>query len=122
MRLVEYSSDDGVMAFRYITEPESLDGGPKPTIILLHGGTQSRDEWGYDSLAQFLASRGYFVLQSNYRGLGGFGSDWRGDGADREWKRVVKDLEFDARYLVEKKIADPDRICAVGWGMGAMPR
>ena len=118
MRFVEYPSDDGVVVSGYVTASKGSEGIRRPTIILPHGGHKSRDEWGYDFLAQFLAARGYVVLQSNYRGSAGFGADWKGDGVYRDWKQVVKDLEFGARYLIEKGVADPDRICSLGWNYG----
>jgi len=87
-------------------------------VILPHGGPESRDNWGFDWIAQFLAAKGYAVLQSNYRGSGGYGSDWTGEGGFRAWRAAIDDLTDGARYLVDQGIADPARICVVGWSYG----
>jgi dipeptidyl aminopeptidase/acylaminoacyl peptidase len=114
-----YKSDDGVEIPSYLTLPPDSDGEkPLPTIVLPHGGPKSRDSWGFDWLAQFFVSQGYAVLQSNYRGSGGYGDEWTGDGAFREWKRAMTDIEYGLRHLVEQGLSDPDRICAVGWSYG----
>ena len=72
-----------------LTLPAEGVSGPLPTILMPHGGPFARDEWGFDFLAQFLASQGYAVLQSNYRGSSGFGDEWEGDGAYKGWKRAI---------------------------------
>lgn len=118
MKPVSYPSDDGREIPGYLTMASDGKKAARPGIILPHGGPFARDDWGYDFLAQFLASRGYAVLQANYRGSDGYGVEWMGEGAFREWKRVVTDLEYGARYLVEQGIVDPERICAVGWSYG----
>ncbi len=109
MTPMTYAAEDGTPIPASLTLPAGRPERPVPTVILPHGGPQSRDEWGFDWLAQFLAHRGYAVLQSNFRGSGGYGSDWAGEGGFREWRRAVSDLEFGARAVVEKGIADPDR-------------
>ena len=118
MTPMTYAAEDGTPIPAYLTLPASRPEGPVPTVILPHGGPQSRDEWGFDWLAQFLAHRGYAVLQSNFRGSGGYGSEWAGEGGFREWRRAISDLEFSARAVVEKGIADPERMCIVGWSYG----
>jgi len=115
---IEYPSDDGVIVPGYMTIPADRATGPRPTILMPHGGPYSRDEWGFDWLAQFLANRGYIVLQSNYRGSAGYGDEWAGDGAFKGWKRAMVDLEYGLRHLVAEGITDPTRVCAVGWSYG----
>ena len=115
---VSFPSDDGRQIPGYLTRLGNAGSGPRPAIILPHGGPSARDEWGYDWFVQFFASRGYAVLQANYRGSTGYGAEWEGQGAFRDWKRAMTDIEYGARYLVEQGIADPDRICAVGWSFG----
>ena len=118
MKPISYPSDDGREIPGYLTMTADGKKGPRPGIILPHGGPAARDDWGYDFLAQYLAAQGYAVLQPNYRGSWGYGVEWMGEGAFRDWKRVVTDIEYGARYLVEQGIVDPDRICAVGWSYG----
>ena len=90
----------------------------RPAIVLPHGGPSSRDEWGFDWLAQFLASQGYAVIQPNYRGSSGYGDDFMGDNAFRDWKTAMSDIRDSAKYLVDKGIADPKRMAIVGWSYG----
>jgi dipeptidyl aminopeptidase/acylaminoacyl peptidase len=118
MSPMSYPADDGTMIPAYLTLPVSGGKAPGPAVILPHGGPESRDDWGFDWLAQFLAHRGYAVLQSNFRGSGGYGMEWVGEGGFREWARAISDLEAGARALVEKGIANPDRLCIAGWNYG----
>jgi dipeptidyl aminopeptidase/acylaminoacyl peptidase len=87
-------------------------------VIFPHGGPESRDYWGFNWLAQFMAAKGFAVLQSNYRGSTGYGEGWAGESGYRAWRTAVNDLTDGAAYLVSQGIADPARICAVGWSYG----
>ena len=118
MRPIRYAADDGVQIPAYLTVPVDRGKGPFPAIVLPHGGPSARDYWAYDFLVQYLAASGYAVLQSNYRGSDGFGRAWRGDGGFRAWRRAVGDITAGADYLVHEGIADPKRVCAVGWSYG----
>ena len=69
-------------------------------------------------LAQFFAAHGYAVLQSNYRGSDGYGKAWLGDGAFHNWRTAISDITDGTHYLIDQGIADPDRICVVGWSFG----
>jgi dipeptidyl aminopeptidase/acylaminoacyl peptidase len=118
MQPIRYPARDGVLIPGYLTLPPERPEGPLPTVILPHGGPESRDYWQFDWIAQYLAAKGYAVLQSNYRGSGGYGSDWAGEGGFRAWRTAIGDLTDGAQYLVDQKIADPARICVVGWSYG----
>ncbi|HUO68675.1 MAG TPA: S9 family peptidase [Gammaproteobacteria bacterium] len=118
MRPIRYPAEDGVQIPAYLTVPVDGGKGPFPTIVLPHGGPSARDYWEYDFLVQYLVASGYAVLQSNYRGSEGFGRAWRGDGGFRAWRRAVGDITAGADYLVREGIADPKRVCAVGWSYG----
>jgi dipeptidyl aminopeptidase/acylaminoacyl peptidase len=118
MKAIRYPARDGTEIPGYLTLPEEAKEGPYPTVILPHGGPASRDYWGYDWLVQFFAAKGYAVLQSNYRGSGGYGTDWAGEGGFRAWRTAVNDLTDGAKYLVEQGVVDPARICVVGWSYG----
>jgi dipeptidyl aminopeptidase/acylaminoacyl peptidase len=87
-------------------------------VIFPHGGPTSRDYWEFDWIAQFLAAKGYAVLQSNYRGSAGYGIDWAGEGGFRAWRTAIDDLADGAQYLVEQGVGDLARICVVGWSYG----
>jgi dipeptidyl aminopeptidase/acylaminoacyl peptidase len=114
---VQYQAKDGTQIPAYLTLPAERTGRV-PAVILPHGGPSSRDYWTYDFLAQFLAASGYAVLQSNYRGSGGYGGEWIGEGGFREWRKAVSDITDGVDYLVTEGIADRERICAVGWSYG----
>ena len=73
---VAYPAADGTMVPAYLTLPPGKTAKGLPAVVLPHGGPSSRDEWGFDWLAQFLAARGYAVIQPNYRGSSGFGDLW----------------------------------------------
>ncbi len=89
-----------------------------PLIVLPHGGPISRDTLGYDFLRQFLVSRGYAVLQMNFRGSGSLGTAWF-DAADQDWGGLTYDDVVDgARWAIKEGIADPGRVAIVGWSFG----
>ncbi|MCH7644180.1 MAG: S9 family peptidase [Myxococcales bacterium] len=117
MKPIRYAARDGTEIPAYLTLPVGAKGA-LPTVILPHGGPESRDYWEFDWLAQFMAAKGFAVLQSNYRGSGGYGSDWAGEGGFRAWRTAINDLTDGAQYLVDEGIADAKRICVVGWSYG----
>ena len=120
MRPIRYPARDGTMIPAYLTLPaaRSADSGPFPTVVVPHGGPYSRDQWRFSNVVQFLASRGYAVMQSNYRGSFGYGKAWRGKGAFQEWERATADIEDGIRYLIESGVADSTRICSMGFHYG----
>jgi dipeptidyl aminopeptidase/acylaminoacyl peptidase len=115
---VSVPAADGVEIPAYLTLPPSGVTKDLPAIVLPHGGPSARDEWGFDWLAQFLAARGYAVIQPNYRGSAGYGEDWMGKNGFRNWKTAISDITASAHYLVDKGIADPKRLAIVGWSYG----
>jgi dienelactone hydrolase len=118
VRSVTYPADDGAPVPAYLTMPTGPVTGPPPAVVLPHDGPASRDYWRFDFLAQYLAAKGYVVLQSNYRGSAGYGDEWRGQGGFRDWRRAVGDIADGTEYLVREGLADADRICIAGWGYG----
>jgi dipeptidyl aminopeptidase/acylaminoacyl peptidase len=118
MRPYSYATEDGTQIPGYLTLPPGDAKAPRPTIVLPHGGPRARDVWGFDWLPQFFASQGYVVIQANYRGSGGYGEAWSGAGAYREWKRAITDIDHGIQSLIDSGIADPTRICVVGWSYG----
>ncbi|MCH8490140.1 MAG: prolyl oligopeptidase family serine peptidase [Oceanicaulis sp.] len=120
--LVHYSARDGLRIPGILTLPAgwSQSDGPLPTVILPHGGPWARDSVGWDGSGwpQFLASRGYAVLQPQYRGTTGFGRElWL--AGDNEWGLAMQDDKDDgAAWLVSEGIADPDRLAIFGYSYG----
>jgi dipeptidyl aminopeptidase/acylaminoacyl peptidase len=114
---IRYAARDGAEIPGYLTRSLQAQGA-SPAVILPHGGPESRDYGEFDWLAQFMAAKGYAVLQSNYRGSGGYGIDWSGEGGFRAWRTAISDLTDGAMHLVKSGIADPNRICVVGWSYG----
>jgi dipeptidyl aminopeptidase/acylaminoacyl peptidase len=112
-----YTSRDGVEIPAYLTLPEG--DGPFPAVILPHGGPVSRDYGGFSDLAHFMASRGYAVLQPNFRGGGGYGLHWEQSGFG-EWGRGIMqdDLTDGVAHLIDSGLADPDKVCIVGASYG----
>jgi dipeptidyl aminopeptidase/acylaminoacyl peptidase len=89
-----------------------------PAIVLPHGGPSARDYWGFDWLAQFLAARGYVVLQPEYRGSAGWGDAWLNENGFKNWRTSIGDITASAKWLAAQGIADPDREAIVGWSYG----
>lgn len=113
-----YKARDGVGIPAYLTVPE--DGPPKglPLILLPHGGPASRDDAGFDWLASFLASRGYAVMQPNFRGSSGYGVAWESAGRG-QWGGVMQnDLTDAVAALTRAGMIDPKRVCIVGASYG----
>lgn len=121
-RWVNYSARDGrqIPAILDLPAGWSADKGPLPTIIHPHGGPWSRDHLGWDGSGwvPFLTSRGYAVLRPQYRGSTGLGRDlWM--AGDSQWGLAMQDDKDDgAKWLVEQKIADPERIAIFGYSYG----
>lgn len=118
MEPVRIPARDGLELPGYLTLPPGLDPKGLPAVLYVHGGPWARDRWGFDGTAQFLANRGYAVLQVNFRGSTGYGrAFW--ESSFKEWGRAMQDdLTDSARWLVEQGIADPDRIAIYGGSYG----
>jgi dipeptidyl aminopeptidase/acylaminoacyl peptidase len=115
---ISYSAADGTVVPAYLTLPPGKDAKNLPAIVMPHGGPSARDEWGFDWLPQFLAARGYAVIQPQYRGSGGFGDAWMAQNGFKGWRTSIGDISAAARYLAKQGIADPSRIAIVGWSYG----
>jgi dipeptidyl aminopeptidase/acylaminoacyl peptidase len=113
-----YEARDKYALMAYLTLPPDSAGKNLPTVILPHGGPEARDDSGFDWLAQFLASRGYAVLQPQYRGSSGFGRAHADAGRHQWGLRMQDDVTDGVRAIIDKGIADPERICIVGWSYG----
>ncbi|VXD12161.1 S9 family peptidase [Planktothrix paucivesiculata] len=117
MEPISYTAIDGLTIHGYLTKPVGV-ALPAPTVLLVHGGPWARDTWGYDSQAQWLANRGYAVLQVNFRGSTGYGKAFL-NAANREWAgKMHQDLIDGVNWLVEKGISQPDKIAIMGGSYG----
>ena len=113
-----YKSRDGLDIPAYLTTPPGAEAKNLPLVVFPHGGPYARDDSGFDWWAQFLATRGYAVLQPQFRGSWGFGAAHLRAG-HRQWGRAMQDDITDGvNYLVGKGVADPKRICIVGASYG----
>jgi dipeptidyl aminopeptidase/acylaminoacyl peptidase len=115
---IQYRAADGTMIPGYLTLPPGSSGKGLPAIVMPHGGPAARDEWGFDWLAQYYANRGYAVLQPNFRGSSGYGSEWFKDNGFQSWRIAIGDVADAGRWLVEQKISDPAKLAVVGWSYG----
>ena len=115
---INYTARDGTTIPGYLTLPLGSDGKNMPTVILPHGGPHSRDSMEFDYLAQFLANRGYAVLQPNFRGSWGYGRDFLRAGYE-QWGLLMQDDVTDGtHWMINEGIADPSRTCIMGWSYG----
>jgi len=121
MRPVEVKSRDGKTLVTYVTLPAGAGDKPReplPTVLLVHGGPWARDSYGYDGVAQFLANRGYAVVQTNFRGSTGFGKGFTNAG-NGEWDRAMHTDLLDAvDWAVKAGVADPKRVAIMGGSYG----
>jgi dipeptidyl aminopeptidase/acylaminoacyl peptidase len=119
MKALRYKARDGREIPAYLTLPRGVKAKKLPTVIFPHGGPWARDMWGYDPYAQFLANRGYAVLQPNFRGSSGYGKDFLNAG-NREWGigAMQHDITDGVQYLIKEGIAAPERIGIFGGSYG----
>ena len=114
---VSYTTRDGLTIHGYLTLPQGKDA-PYPTVMLVHGGPWARDTWGYEPEVQWLANRGYAVLQPNFRGSTGYGKDFLNAG-NRQWAAKMHDDLIDGvNWLVSEGIADRNKIAIMGGSYG----
>ncbi len=118
VKSVTIPGTSGVSIPAYLTLPPGREAKGLPAVILPHGGPSARDEWGFDWLAQFLAARGFAVLQPQYRGSAGFGDAWLNENGYRNWRTSIGDISTSARWLAAQGIANPDKMAIVGWSYG----
>ncbi len=115
---VEYKSRDGLTIHGYLTLPKGIEAKNLPVVINPHGGPWARDSWGYNGEIQFLANRGYAVLQMNFRGSTGYGKEFWLKGA-KEWgKKMQDDITDGVQWLIKEGIADPKRVAIYGGSYG----
>ena len=115
---VSYLARDGFVIHGYITIPKGAPKGPLPLVVRPHGGPWSRDFWGYDGQVQFLANRGYAVLQINFRGSTGYGKRFLNAG-NKQWGDAMQnDITDGIAHMIRLGVADPARVAIFGGSYG----
>ncbi|NNE65269.1 MAG: S9 family peptidase [Pyrinomonadaceae bacterium] len=115
---IRYKSSDGLEVPGYLTLPRGVEAKNLPVVVFPHGGPWGRDSWGFDTFAQFLANRGYAVLQPNFRASTGYGKKFLNAG-NGEWGDLMQDdITWGVKYLVDEGIADPKRVGIMGGSYG----
>lgn len=118
VRWIDYKARDGRTIHAYLTLPLGRDAKNLPLIVLPHGGPHARDEPGFDWWSQALASRGYAVLQPEFRGSSGFGADLLTAGFGEFGKKMQTDLSDGVQALATQGTIDPKRVCIAGASYG----
>jgi dipeptidyl aminopeptidase/acylaminoacyl peptidase len=115
---ITYTSRDGLTIHGYLTLPKGIEAKNLPVVVNPHGGPWARDSWGFNPEAQFLANRGYAVLQMNFRGSTGYGRKFW-EASFKQWGRTMQDDITDGvKWLMKEGIADSTRIAIYGASYG----
>ncbi len=114
--VVSYASRDGTPLWAYVTRRPGLER--PPMVVMPHGGPEARDWYGYDAFVQLLASRGYVVVQPNFRGGSGFGRAFADAGRQQWGLRMQDDVTDAVRHMISTGDVDPERVCIVGASYG----
>jgi alpha-beta hydrolase superfamily lysophospholipase len=118
MRRLDFKARDGAPLWAYVTEPPSPPAGPLPLVVLPHGGPEARDHYDFDTLTQFLATRGYVVLQPMFRGSAGLGRKFAQAGYGQWGGLMHQDVMDAVRALIAEGRIDARRVCMVGGSYG----
>ena len=118
MKPIRYKSSDGLEIPGYLTIPKGVEAKNLPLVVVPHGGPWHRDSWAYLAIPQFLANRGYAVLQMNFRGSTGYGKEFI-NGGNQQWGDLMQDdITFGVKHLIEKGIADENCVGIIGGSYG----
>ncbi len=118
MQPIEYESRDGLKIHGYLTLPKGVKPEQLPVVVNPHGGPWHRDAWGFNPEVQFLANRGYAVLQINFRGSTGYGRNFW-EISFKQWGKSMQDDVTDgAMWLIKQGIADEKKIAIYGGSYG----
>ncbi len=118
MKPISYKARDGMTIHGYLTLPKGVEPEKLPVVMFIHGGPWGRDYWGYSSFAQFLANRGYAVMQPNFRASTGYGKQYLNSGNKQWGKAMQDDITDGVKWLIDEGIADPKRVCIAGGSYG----
>lgn len=123
---LEIQARDGLTLTAYMALPKNAADPkrkdrprkPMPMVLIVHGGPEARDTWGYSAMAQWLANRGYVFLTVNYRGSSGFGKSFIAAGDGEFAKKMHTDLIDAVHWAIKEKIADPQKVAIMGGSYG----
>ncbi len=120
VEILEARMSDGKQIFSYVTHPVGGRDKKAPLIVMPHGGPQARDnfEFGPFPFPQVFASRGYRVIQTQFRGGGGYGWAFAKEGHGEYGRRIQKDVFESAQVLIDRGLAEPKNVCTWGWSHG----
>ena len=119
MEAFKYRARDGLMIPAYLTRPPGAPAGkPLPLIVMPHGGPEARDSLDFDIWAEFFATRGYLVLQPNFRGSAGYGHKYAEAGYHQWGGKMDDDITDGVQQLIKSGQADRSRICIFGASFG----
>jgi dipeptidyl aminopeptidase/acylaminoacyl peptidase len=115
---ITYKTRDGLTINGYLTLPKGIDPKNLPVVVNPHGGPWARDSWGFNPEVQFLANRGYAVLQMNFRGSTGYGREFW-EKSFKQWGKTMQDdISDGVKWLIAQGIADPKRVAIYGGSYG----
>ena len=118
VKSITYNSSDGLEIQAYLTLPKGSSGKNLPLVVNPHGGPWARDRWGYNPYAQFLANRGYAVLQPNFRASTGFGKAFLNAG-NKQWGDLMQDdITWGVKHLIDQGVVDKERVAIFGGSYG----
>jgi dipeptidyl aminopeptidase/acylaminoacyl peptidase len=115
---IKYRARDGEQIHGYLSLPLGAGRTNLPLVVMPHGGPFVRDVWGCSPMVQFLANRGYAVLQMNFRGSPGYGIEFLQKGKREVGRAMQDDIEDGTRWAIEQGVADPARVAIVGGSYG----
>jgi len=118
MKPIAFDARDGLRIEGYLTLPAGVEPHKLPTVLFVHGGPWYRDRWGYEPMVQWMANRGYAVLQVNFRGATGYGKAFV-NAANLQWAGAMRTDLLDARdWAIAQGFADPKRFAIFGGSYG----
>jgi dipeptidyl aminopeptidase/acylaminoacyl peptidase len=118
MKPIEFSARDSMKLYGYLTTPVGMEAKGLPMVLFVHGGPWGRDVWGLNGYAQWLANRGYAVLQINFRGSTGYGKKYVNAG-DRQWAGAMHTDLIDGKdWAAKSGLADAKKVCIMGGSYG----
>lgn len=118
MKPISFIARDGLEINGYLTLPLNSSGKNLPIVVVPNSSPLTRNTWGYNAEVQFLANRGYGVLQLNYRGSSGYGKSFFVAGFKQWGAKIQDDIDDGVKYLIAKGVANPKKIAIYGSGLG----